>query len=155
MPHRVERLHQAGLKATGPRLMILEAIGNNCHHPTVEQIHASLLDHHPSLSLSTVYETLDVFIRNGLCRRITGAGDCMRVDGTPQDHDHAICWVCRAIFDIDQQWFPLPAPPTRLPNGLLVKGLRLEYDVICTACREAAEGQSNTSKQKEEQRNSS
>lgn len=135
--------------------MILEAIGNNCHHPTVEQIHASLLDHHPSLSLSTVYETLDVFIRNGLCRRITGAGDCMRVDGTPQDHDHAICWVCRAIFDIDQQWFPLPAPPTRLPNGLLVKGLRLEYDVICTACREAAEGQSNTSKQKEEQRNSS
>jgi hypothetical protein len=26
-----------------------------------------------------------------------------------------------------------------LPNGLVVKGLRLEYDVICSACREAAQ----------------
>jgi Fur family peroxide stress response transcriptional regulator len=140
MPHRVERLHQAGLKATGPRLMILEAIGNHLHHPTVEQIHRSLLDDHPSLSLSTVYETLDVFIRNGLCRRVTGAGDRMRVDGTPQDHDHAVCQSCGEIFDIDRQVFPLPLPPAQLPNGLLVKGLRLEYDVICAACREAAEG---------------
>jgi hypothetical protein len=37
--------------------------------------------------------------------------------------------------------FPLPLPPAQLPNGLLVKGLRLESDVICAACREAAEGQ--------------
>ncbi len=141
MPHRVERLHRAGLKATRPRLMILEAIGNHLHHPTVEEIYTSLLDDHPSLSLSTVYETLDVFIRNGLCRRVAGAGDCMRVDGTPQDHDHAICRVCKAIFDIDRPFFPLSAPPSQLPNGLLVKGLRLEYEVICSACRQAAEGQ--------------
>jgi Fur family peroxide stress response transcriptional regulator len=137
----VEQLHQAGLKATGPRLMILEAIENHLHHPTVEQIYTSLLDDHPSLSLSTVYETLDVFIRNGLCRRVTGAGDRMRVDGTPQDHDHAVCQSCGDIFDVDRQVCPLPPPPKQLPNGLLVQGLRLvEYDVICLACREAAEG---------------
>ncbi len=141
MPHRVERLHRAGLKATGPQLMILEAIGNHLDHPTVEEIYTSLLDDHPSLSRSTVYETLDVFIRNGLCRRVTRAGARMRVDGTPQDHDHAVCQSCGDIFDIDRQVFPLPAPPVQLPNGLRVKGLRLEYDVVCSTCREAAEGQ--------------
>lgn len=138
MLHRVAQLHRVGLKATGPRLMILEAIEKHLHHPTVEEIYSSLLDDHPSLSLSTVYETLDVFIRNGLCRRVTGAGDRMRVDGTPQDHDHAICQSCGTIFDIDRQMFPLPPPPVQLPDGLVVKGLRLEYDVICLACREAA-----------------
>jgi len=134
----VEQLHRVGLKATGPRLMILEAIEKHLHHPTVEEIYSLLLDDHPSLSLSTVYETLDVFIRNGLCRRVTGAGDRMRVDGTPQDHDHAICQSCGTIFDIDRQTYPLPPPPVQLPDGLVVKGLRLEYDVICSPCREAA-----------------
>jgi Fur family peroxide stress response transcriptional regulator len=138
MLHRVEQLHRVGLKATGPRLMILEAIEKHLHHPTVEEIYSSLLDDHPTLSLSTVYETLDVFIRNGLCRRVTGAGDRMRVDGTPQDHDHAICQSCGTIFDIDRQTYPLPPPPVQLPDGLVVKGLRLEYDVICSPCREAA-----------------
>jgi Fur family peroxide stress response transcriptional regulator len=138
MLHRVAQLHRVGLKATGPRLMILEAIEKHLHHPTVEEIYSLLLDDHPSLSLSTVYETLDVFIRNGLCRRVTGAGDRMRVDGTPQDHDHAICQSCGTIFDIDRQTYPLPPPPVQLPDGLVVKGLRLEYDVICSPCREAA-----------------
>ena len=139
MTRRVERLRQAGLKATGARMLILEAIEANCNHPTAEQIHASLRKAHPSLSLSTVYQTLDVFIRKGLCRRITGASDRLRVDGTPQDHDHAICNTCRKIFDIDRRLFPLPGPPAQLPNGLTVTGLRLEYEVICAACREVAE----------------
>ena len=138
MPHRVERLHQAGLKATGPRLLILEAIEHNCNHPTAEHIHETLRQDHPSLSLSTVYQTLDAFIRNGLCRRVSSAGDRMRVDGTPQDHDHAVCGKCGEIFDIERTHFPLPTPPSQLPNGLTVTGLRLEYEVICESCREAS-----------------
>lgn len=138
MPHRLERLHRAGLKATGPRMLILEAIEHDCSHPTAERIHETLRQDHPSLALSTVYQTLDAFIRTGLCRRVSGAGDRLRVDGTPQDHDHAICGMCGEIFDIDRQLFPLPSPPDRLPNGLTVTGLRLEYEVICTACHEAS-----------------
>jgi len=119
-------------------MLILEAIEHDCSHPTAERIHETLRQDHPSLSLSTVYQTLDAFIRTGLCRRVSGAGDRLRVDGTPQDHDHAICGICGEIFDIDRQLFPLPSPPDRLPNGLTVTGLRLEYEVICTACREAS-----------------
>ena len=63
----------------------------------------------------------------------------MRVDGTPQDHDHAVCRVCGAIFDIDRRLLPLPAPPAQLPNDLMVTGLRLEYEVICATCRAASE----------------
>ena len=139
MSHGVERLHQAGLKATGPRMLILAALEHDRNHPTAEQLFERLRQDYSSLSLSTVYQTLDAFLRAGLCRRVTDAGDRMRVDGTPQDHDHAVCRVCGAIFDIDRRLFPLPIPPAHLPNDLVVTGLRLEYEVICATCRPASE----------------
>lgn len=134
MSQAVERLRQAGLKATGPRVMLLAALEHDRSHPTAEQLYEALRPHYPSLSLSTVYEALDAFLRTGLCRRASAAGAPLRVDGTPQDHDHAVCRHCGSIFDIDQQLLPRPMPPACLPPGLTVTGLRVEYDVICTQC---------------------
>lgn len=135
MSQTVRRLHQAGLKATRPRLILLEALEQDHSHPTAEQLYETMRPHYPSLSLSTVYQALDVFIRTGLCRRVSNAGDRIRVDGTPPDHDHAICRTCGTIFDVDRQLFLRPAPPSQLPQGLRVTALRVEYDVICAACR--------------------
>ena len=137
MSQRVARLHRAGLKATGPRMVILAALEQDHTHPTAEHLYDTLRRDHPSLSLSTVYHTLDVFIRTGLCRRVSGPGDRLRVDGTPQDHDHAVCRLCGAIFDVARDQVPLPIPPTNVSNGLMVTGIRFEYEVICRACQEA------------------
>jgi Fur family peroxide stress response transcriptional regulator len=134
MPPTVERLRQVGLKATGPRLLVLAALEHDRSHPTAEQLYARLRPEYPSLSLSTVYQTLEAFLRTGLCRRVSASGARLRVDGTPQDHDHAICRGCNTVFDIDRQFLPLPTPPASLPEGLTVTGLRVEYDVICAAC---------------------
>lgn len=135
MSQRVALLHRAGLKATGPRMVILAALEQDHTHPTPEHLYDTLRRDHPSLS--TVYQTLDVFIRTGLCRRVSGPGDRLRVDGTPQDHDHAVCRLCGAIFDVDRDQVQLPRPPGHLSNGLMVTGIRFEYEVICPACQEA------------------
>ena len=139
MSHIVERLRQVGLKATGPRVMVLTALEQDRSHPTAEQLYEVLRPHHPSLSLSTIYQTLDAFVRTGLCCRVSDGGDRLRVDGTLQDHDHAICRTCGSIFDIDRQLFPRTLPPAQLPYGLTVTGLRVEYDVICATCRARVE----------------
>ena len=72
MSQAVERLRGVGLKATGPRVMLLVALKQDRSHPTAEQLYENLRLAHPSLSLSTVYQTLDAFIRTGLCRRVSG-----------------------------------------------------------------------------------
>jgi Fur family transcriptional regulator, peroxide stress response regulator len=136
MSQRVARLHRAGLKATGPRMVILAALEQDHTHPTAEHLYDTLRRDHPSLSLSTVYQTLDVFIRTGLCRRVSGPGDRLRVDGTPPDHDHAVCRLCGAIVDVARDQVPLPIPPTHVAHGLMVTGIRVEYEVLCHACRE-------------------
>jgi Fe2+ or Zn2+ uptake regulation protein len=117
-------------------MVILAALEQDHTHPTAEHLYDTLHRDFPSLSLSTVYQTLDVFIRTGLCRRVGGLGDRLRVDGTPQDHDHAMCRMCRAIFDVDRDQVQLPTSPGYLSNRLMVTGIRFEYEVICASCQE-------------------
>ena len=131
---RAQRLRQNGLKATGPRLSILEVLEEDSGHPTADALHERLRDEHPSLSLSTVYKTLEVFLRTGLCRRVAGDGVRLRVDGALLDHDHAVCRGCGRIFDVDRGLFPRAAVPTALPGGMAVTAVRLEYEVVCPDC---------------------
>jgi len=129
-----ERLRRAGLRVTAARLAVLSLLASERRHPTAEQVHAALHEAHPSVSLSTVYETLEAFVRAGLCRRVRSGDGLMRVDGTEVEHDHAVCRGCGRIFDVERGKLRLPAVPARLPRGLTVGAVRLEYDVICSSC---------------------
>lgn len=131
---RGRRLREAGLRATSPRLQILEAIENDRRHPTAEMIFESLRERNPSLSLSTVYATMETFARCGLVRRIGTPSGALRIDGTEQDHDHAVCRICGSVFDIDHELVPRPARPSQLPFGLRLKSVHVEYEVVCSRC---------------------
>jgi len=128
------RLRQVGLRATGPRIAILAQLEEDLSHPTAEGLLERLRGEHPSMSLSTVYKTLEIFLRAGLCRKVAGDGARLRVDGTLTDHDHAACRVCRRIFDVDRSLFPRPDAPAELPDGSAVTAVHVEYEVICLHC---------------------
>jgi Fe2+ or Zn2+ uptake regulation protein len=132
--HLAGRLRSAGLKATAPRLAILSALEEDRRHPSAEMIHESLVGDHPTLSLSTIYTTLETFVQKGLIRRIGTTGARVRVDGTPPDHDHAVCKRCGEVFDVDRSLLPRPEPPERLPDGMRVTSLYVEYEVVCATC---------------------
>lgn len=131
---RAQRLREAGLKATGPRMAILASLEEDLSHPTAEGLFERLRGEHPSMSLSTIYKTLEAFLRAGLCRRVSGDGARLRVDGTIQDHDHAVCRGCGRIFDVERELFPRTAPPAMLPNGSAVTAIHVEYEVVCSDC---------------------
>jgi Fur family peroxide stress response transcriptional regulator len=131
---QADRLRSAGLKATGPRIAILDAIEQNCHHPSAEDIYQELAERHPSLSLSTIYGTLNAFARAGLVRKLPEVDGRLRVDGTTTLHDHAICRACGTIFDVEPDPNVISSPPLELPGGLAVLDVRIEYDVVCAAC---------------------
>jgi hypothetical protein len=68
-------------------------------------------------SLSTVSHTLEGFIRTGLCRHVSGPGDGLCVDGTPQEHDYAVWRLWGAMVAVDRDQVQLPRPPGRLSKG--------------------------------------
>lgn len=129
------RLRAAGLKVTGSRVAILDAVERNCHHPSAEDIYQELVGSHPSLSLSTVYGTLSAFVKSGLVRKLSDVDGRLRVDGTKTPHDHAVCRLCGSIFDVEPDPNNILMTPAELPNGHAVLDVRVQYDVVCATCK--------------------
>jgi len=133
----VAELRAAGLRATATRLALLAALRNDTRHPTAEQLHGSLRPEHPTLALSTVYDGLESFVRVGLGRRVATCDGRLRFDGHVEPHDHAACRECGSIEDVEISRFPRPGKLPILPGGMVADGMRVEYDVLCRACRSA------------------
>ncbi|MBI5325335.1 MAG: transcriptional repressor [Ignavibacteriae bacterium] len=81
-------LANAGLKATVQRLVILEALTNNYSHPTAESIYKQIKKDYPSISLSTVYNTLEVFRQCGIIRIVNTDSITARYDSVTDMHHH-------------------------------------------------------------------
>jgi len=95
-------LKEKGIKPTYQRLKILEYMGNSLNnHPTVEMVYEELLKDIPTLSLTTVYNTLNNFLEKGLVYGVTITGTEIRYDFDTKCHHHFLCKKCGQIFDIE------------------------------------------------------
>jgi Fe2+ or Zn2+ uptake regulation protein len=129
------RLREAGLRVTAPRVAVLEELERNRSHPNPLEVHRALSARYPSLSLSTVYLTIEAFAGAGLLRRMPARGGHLRVDGVVEEHDHAVCRHCGDVFDLPAQTSIPRAAPRGLPRGTRVLSARIEYDVRCARCQ--------------------
>jgi len=94
-------LRDHGMRATPQRLAIAELLLAKHAHVTAQQVHDSLQEQFPSLSVNTVYQTLASFESADLLRRFYASG-AMVFDSNTGPHDHACCQVCGTITDIPQ-----------------------------------------------------
>ena len=134
---QIDRLRASGLRATASRVAILDHLQEDRRHPTAEMVYETLRSIHPSLSLSTVYSTLESFIDRGLLRRVHTPDGLLRVDGTTADHDHAICRHCGKVYDVARV-FDRPVEAPSLPDGTRLIAVNIEYEVLCSACEQHA-----------------
>ena len=84
------------------RLKVLEYLTQNRCHPTVDQIYTELQKDIPTLSKTTVYNTLRILAEAGLVKVISIEDKECRFDIDTEDHGHFKCESCGTIFD-----FPL------------------------------------------------
>lgn len=84
--HNMLKSHD--LKVTPQRVIILDAIYKLHNHPTAEQISDYVRKTYPSLSVGTVYKTLDVFVEKGIINKVSTTKDTMRYDGIIERHHH-------------------------------------------------------------------
>jgi len=71
----LKTLRQSGLRLTPQRLAIFQLLTNSKQHPTVQMIYDQLRPQYPSLSLATVYNTLDMLVQLGLVNALGSASD--------------------------------------------------------------------------------
>lgn len=94
-----EKLNQVGLKATHQRLVIYEALCKLMRHPSAEEIFELVKSKNPSISLGTVYKTLDSFVETGLLHKVSTRQGTMRYDVNVTPHHHLYCTNTHEIYD--------------------------------------------------------
>jgi Fe2+ or Zn2+ uptake regulation protein len=97
--HGADALEARGHRVTPQRRAILEFLQSERCHKTPQDIFGALESRVSSLSLATVYNTLELFHDIGLLRKFTDQQGQTYFDPNLEPHHHAICDDCGEIFD--------------------------------------------------------
>ena len=95
----IEELKSTGLKATLPRLKILDIFQNGSQrHMTAEDVFRVLLEERSDIGLATVYRVLTQFEQAGiLIRSNFESGKAVYELNEGQHHDHLVCTSCGKV----------------------------------------------------------
>ncbi len=90
---RAQELKDAGLKATLPRMKVLDLFqGSKVRHMTAEDVYRLLMDEGLDVGLATIYRVLTQFEQAGLLKRHHFEGGKSIFELNEGDkHDHIVC----------------------------------------------------------------
>jgi len=127
----VEFLREKGIHPSQQRIRIWEALASTKAHPSADTVHKLLAAEIPTLSRTTVYSTLDLFVGLGIAQQLEITGSEIRYDADVSPHAHFCCRSCGAVSDLPG--VAVPAPPS-LPDGRRVERVQLFMIGLCPAC---------------------
>jgi Fe2+ or Zn2+ uptake regulation protein len=126
-----EKLVECGVKSTHQRMRILESL-EKMGHADAKELHLFLIQEMPSLSKTTVYNTLDALHRAGLVSLLSIPGEGTRYELAEKPHCHFLCRKCGKI--IDMSFSCRHADSLRL-DGYLVEELLGCFKGVCKTCQ--------------------
>lgn len=128
----IDTLRKKGLNVTYQRILIYKHLIKTESHPTAEEIYNEVKSEYPSISIATVYKTLETLSEHNLITKVNAHYELARFDGVTAPHHHMICVECKKIVDVyNDRLNNLPLPSD---NGFKVLGYRIQFEGICDAC---------------------
>jgi Fe2+ or Zn2+ uptake regulation protein len=126
-----EILQAKGFKPTFQRLRILEYLQQHEDHPTVEMIYEDLVKEIPTISKTTIYNTLNALAEKGIVHPVTITGTEARYDCKAHPHHHFLCKRCGKVIDIDIR---CPYIKRGRIDGHQIEELHRYFKGICREC---------------------
>ncbi|SEI87243.1 Fur family transcriptional regulator, peroxide stress response regulator [Propionispira arboris] len=93
-------LREKGFKVTPQRLAIYNVLSNTTEHPSAEMIFSKLQEFYPTMSLATVYKTIEILKEIELVQILNVGEESFRYDANTDTHPHVRCLVCNRVDDI-------------------------------------------------------
>lgn len=124
-------LKENGIKPSLQRLKVYEYLANHKNHPNVDTIYQELVKEIPTLSKTTVYNTLNLFIEKGIVRIVTIEDNEVKYDADISLHGHFKCVSCGEIYDFD---ISIPQDKEESLNGFKVDEKHVYYKGKCKKC---------------------
>ena len=121
----LQALRSTGHPVTTQREAIVRFLAGNEAHPSASDVTTAI----PDASRATVYKTLSLLVRMGLCDAVPSPSGELRFDPRIDDHDHAWCISCGRLFDLDPG-----VVSVKLPEGFTPARHRVVVEGRCAAC---------------------
>lgn len=96
----IENLTSHNIRPSVQRIAVYSYLLEKKNHPTVDMIYTDLHPTIPTLSKTTVYNTLKLFLDNNLVQTIIIEDEQLRFDADTSNHIHFKCTKCNQIYDI-------------------------------------------------------
>ncbi|RLA13367.1 MAG: ferric iron uptake transcriptional regulator [Gammaproteobacteria bacterium] len=134
-------LRKVGLKATLPRIKILEFL-EKCdqRHLSAEDIYKAMLIENEEVGLATIYRVLTQFEAAGLVIRHHFEGDRSLFElgarNGPNHHDHLVCVRCGAIQEFYDEVIEQAQVEVAERFSFKIVAHSLHIHGICAACQE-------------------
>ncbi|MBL8349227.1 MAG: ferric iron uptake transcriptional regulator [Burkholderiaceae bacterium] len=135
----IEHLHQVGLKATAPRLKVLEILRHGARrHLSAEDLHRELLLGDADVGLATVYRVLGQLEQAGIvARRSFETGHAVYEIDEGRHHDHLVCVRCGRVDEFEDPAIEARQAAVAESRGFQLSEHRLALYGLCRACRPA------------------
>ncbi len=128
-----EILKAHGVQPSIQRIKILEFLLTQRIHPSADEIYRALASELPTLSKTTVYNTIESFLKAGILKPVRIDSRELRVDAFTEPHAHFRCLNCGRVYDIEFEMVNLVGKHTK--EGHLVESEELYLEGICSDCQ--------------------
>jgi Fur family transcriptional regulator, peroxide stress response regulator len=122
-------------RITPQRIAICKLLANTDQHPTAQEIYENLLQDYPTLSLATVYNTLETLVNLGIINVLGGVGDdSVHYDADTSPHVNLACVICHTVKDLPSQYIQALDEEVEQNSNFQLLGARVLYYGICPDC---------------------
>ena len=137
-----EALRARGLRATPQRRLVLEAV-EVLGHATPEQVCERVQLTAPSVSLSTVYRTLELLEELGLVTHTHLGHGAPSYGPAEDDHVHVVCHCCGSVVDAPPDLVDALARRLSEERGFVIDRSHFTVFGRCAGCLENADNPGN------------
>lgn len=127
----IRMLQDSGVRPSVHRMAVLSYVANRKTHPKAEEIFSAIVTEFPTVSKTTVYNSLHTLVEAGLLRELDIESASTRYDLARQvPHSHFRCKRCGKIFDMS---LPEKLDSVVAP-GFKVDTADLYFNGLCPEC---------------------
>ncbi|MGA0572232.1 ferric iron uptake transcriptional regulator [Variovorax sp. VNK109] len=132
----IDELKSTGLKATLPRLKILEIFQKGAQrHMTAEDVFRVLLDDRSDIGLATVYRVLTQFEQAGILNRSHfESGKAVYEINEGQHHDHLVCTSCGRVEEFYDAEIEKRQQAVAKAKGWILQDHAMSLYGLCSNC---------------------
>lgn len=133
----VPHLRSLGYRTTPQRMAILHVLRHSKRHLSPRDVYQMAKRDIPTLTVSTVYRTLEFLAKNRLARHALVGNGHLRYELAEHNHHHIVCRVCGGEIEVDHHRLAPLYRKMEAESGYALIDSHVTFFGVCPVCQKS------------------